>query len=166
MKTFLKAFRLLTQVVKNEENGEYEDREALRDDLFFAFGVIKQNFPEFPFFIEPDNKSAIMREVIDENQLDYAKDWMEMEPELKYRNEWNHKEAIEGFEEYLIQQASTHAAQKIADVLKPALEKDYRKALRNNTRRDDILNLYDKLKNEQNKETVLLPSTKKEDKEG
>lgn len=165
MKHFLKAFRILTQVIKNAENEEYEDKEALKDDLFFAFGVIKQNFPEFPFFLGPEDKSAIMREVIDKNQMEYANDWMDMEPELKYKNEWSQKEAIEAFEEYLIQQSSSEAARQLAEVLKPSVAQDYRKALRKNTKRDDILNLYDRLKHEQSKETIFLSGAREEDKE-
>lgn len=163
MKRFLKAFQLLQQVADNVEDNFYTKRETLEDDLLFAFGVMKQNMPEFPFFMSRQKKRDIVKEVIDETQLEIAHDWLDMEPELKYKNEWDQSEAIEGFEEYLIQQTARKAANRAADTLKDALAKDYRKSLRKYTRRSDILNLYDKLKHEQSKEAIVLPSAKKED---
>lgn len=149
MTKFLKAFRLLVNVVQSADKKDVykEDPQLFQDDINYVVDIMKANMPRYPFFVDRELLESLASDVASEHQYDIAREWIKQEPELKYENEWSPKEALSYFEEYIVYQLAMKVSDELIRPVRDEIQKQVRDTYRKRVEFSDITEIYEYAKN-------------------
>lgn len=137
----------LNTIIDQVEKGEVT-MQGVADNLSMLKNEVASMKFNFPTTLDPKEEAKIVDDVIKNSQDAMAKEFVEREPELRFRKELSPAECFMEFQDYMVHSVATKIARNVAEkVYIPSLTGRYEDML-SKTNAKNFKAMYKKAKNE------------------